>query len=342
MRSLFGGSNVDRLQEQEVLPVDVAPAMDVAGAGKQQMGGWRKRNGGVKRQGKKKHIDQELGNVAVLVSLGRSGTSFMSRMLGEVLPGSLFQEFFVLAMEKNAEGRGANLKNLEDVENPAERMLEELRFMRSLRPSRNFFVGGKWKPWVQNDKFRDAVAMVAQRKWPVVLSTRNFLDRFISANRHYNHKDVPFNCIKGSANEKECLEKQRTKVYLNPNRVLQVLEQDTQKMRTMKQWLDEAGATYTITSYESWAFGPVQRRQREIQRVVDFICQDLPNKRHVNASLLENPFFTKGSSKSQPERVLNYVTIMDALQDTKYEILLHRGDSPRDDYQEKLLNYSKP
>ena len=161
-----------------------------------------------------------MSNKFILISFGRSGSTFISSTLA-----ALFNtEYNQIGIELF----GSNKWVISKLENPKEKMIEHFETYKN-----NKYIGFQWKPWDLDTKYIEVLNYVKLNNIKIILNYRNPLHVFVSRSKHKqsNYK------IKSHYKKSEitALQKVREmKVTLDINELLEYIKLQNKKKNTIK------------------------------------------------------------------------------------------------------------
>lgn len=258
----------------------------------------------------------DLSKVMIVMSRGRSGSSYVSDVLTKVLTGH---------SSKLPEILGSDSKAMEKLSRPPLQVIQAHLCDRGESHYRGF----KWKPYNWDEGYLQALRWVAANNIAVVYSKRNPLDIYLSdlINRAIDlndHEKKHSHCK--AANDEACLKQhiQYQLVTVNTSHLLNTLRQVTDDDDRMRPLLTSHRVRYLDVHFEKLtpehsSNATVQRAWRE---VFEFVAPEIRwegprlSMRALQASIVPT------SSTAHRDKIRNYEEVQAALRGTRFARLL--------------------
>lgn len=256
------------------------------------------------------------GDVVIILSKGRSGSDFVSRVT-ENLGGAKSRALSdgVLGMEKA--DMVANKDPLSMMQNYLIDERKEVPYS---------IIGFKWKPIYWNDDFDHTLEWAAQHDFQFIYNYRNPLDVHISEMKHsLSNKEggegLRAHCKLKTGDQEECAEESRSfTIKLDLDSTMKKLaEYEESHLATMSR-LEKYNVTHLVVRYEDLTYGSEESRLAQIQRICDF----LPEQYHRTVSMADFATDTAITSNyNQSLTVENFAEVKARLMNTEYAKYLH-------------------
>lgn len=252
-----------------------------------------------------------LGDMVLIAALGRSGSGYLVRVVGN-LAGTCTLEKYRCIYGELFEKKDANLT---DPKGHLIRFLSNVRKKAGPTP----IIGSKWKPYTDNRNYDKAWKWVGQQNIPVILSTRNPLDVFISRQKHIA-APLTSHCLDG---DEACVQEHKSvKVSINPNDALIAVRDELQMFDDLRKKFVKYHIRFFEITYEELTFGTDEQKIWLLQRVADFFVPT-SRKRHI-ATLKDLDTDIVGTADyNQSKAIMNYAELHSVFSASPYANLLH-------------------
>lgn len=244
-------------------------------------------------------------DVVIVLSRGRSGSGYLMRLISNIVDAETDRAITGELWQYN------DVKNMTDPSAVIRDHLEKRR--RVVGP--NGFIGTKWKPYADNERFDKAWRWIAAEGWPVVYSHRNALDVVISAQKHLNatpHCEVGDTlCVESLLNKK---------VHLNVTKAVQEATTEVAEVNLLRVKLNTIGVRYIEVTYEQLVYGSDAQRLGYLRQIADFL---LPQGHREITMQDFSADIEMTTSSNQSQFVDNYPELAAACKGTVLEQLLH-------------------
>ncbi|KAJ1402079.1 hypothetical protein B484DRAFT_405524 [Ochromonadaceae sp. CCMP2298] len=177
------------------------------------------------------------------------------------------------------------------------------------------WAGFKWKPLYHDDNYDKLLQWLGDRGVKIVYNFRNPLDVLLSNNKHNNNK-LASQCKQGDS---KCLDKfTDVRLTLDTHSLLEKLD-DYYHLRDM----DFARAAqfhvpFLSMDYSDFAEGSRAGQLKALQKIADFLGVD----RQLTLQDLRVPTVST-AIESYEDQLSNYAEVVETLNGTKYQGLLH-------------------
>jgi hypothetical protein len=240
------------------------------------------------------------GLVVIVLSHGRSGSTELCSLVGNLVGGLIQGEIF-----------GGSAVKMSNIADPVAHMLEHLKNKQSDEPGK--VIGFKWKPYY-DEQYHAVWDWVSRHQVKVVYNYRNPLDVYISNRRA--HALGVYNCAPG---DDKCLEAQlAVQVNVTVSELVSSLDQQRVDSIGLIAKLSARNVSYYDITYEEVNIGDMVDRIARVQLLANFLQ---PGKVVSSADFEVRSQYI--GHVHQRDSVVNYDEMEKALNGTRFARYLH-------------------
>lgn len=240
----------------------------------------------------------------ILISYGRSGSSFINSTLADVLDldyKKIGKELF-----------GSNRKDIKSLDNPLEVADEYYK-----KHSNDKYLGFQWKPYCLNKKYKKLFNYIKNHNIKIILNYRNPLHIFISQTKHSQ------NSLKAHYkpdNIESITRAREITVNLSIEELLEFIKKYNKNMSKLEKLLKKKDIPYQKIEYEKLSDKKLPEWLKLFDHLNYDINRDLLEKKIRHS--LDNPKYEKTTTKKDNEIIENYSSVKTALIKNNYGDLI--------------------
>lgn len=243
-----------------------------------------------------------MSNKFILISCGRSGSTFISSTLANIFN----TEYNKIGYELF----GSDICEVKKLKNPKQKMIEHFETYKN-----NKYIGFQWKPYNLDEKYIKVLNYVKKNNIKIILNYRNPLHVFVSKSKHRQYK------IKAHYKKNETTDLQKVreiKVTLDIEKLLEYIKYQNETINTVKTLLIKNNINFVIINYEDLS-------NKNIVKWFDILKLINPKENIEKTKLLEildNPIYEKTTTNTYDKIIRNYTEVKQVLIENNYADLI--------------------